>query len=181
VHELESVIAEPLLRVRRPRPFYRRLSFRRVVIPLVVAAVVGLAVLVPNRAVLLGVQTLDVVEGNVGSKRVLFDDPQIQERLLRKHLRVHVTDKGSRAGVTSSLDGVDFVFPSGQPAEDLIKGRAGAREHYQLFTSPIAIGTYREYVPALEKRADQCATAGVGRLSRWRAADLLPAGLRWSR
>ncbi|TCO65158.1 hypothetical protein [Actinocrispum wychmicini] len=145
------IVDEPLLRVRRPLPFYRRRGFRRVVLPVALGALAGLAVLVPNRALTLGVQTLDVVEGNVGSKRVLFDDPEIQDRLLRRHLRVHVTNKGSRAGVTSDLGGIDFVYPSGQPAEEMIKGRPGAREHFQLFTSPIVIGTYREYVPALEK------------------------------
>lgn len=142
---------EPLLHVRRPTAFYQRRGFQRWVAPLAVVVLVGLAVLTPNNALLLGVEHLMVAEGNVGSKKVLFNDPQIQDRLLRQHIQVRVTEKGSRAGVTSSLKGVDFVFPSGQPAKDLIKGHDGAREHPPLFTSPIAFATYREYVPALTK------------------------------
>ncbi|MGI5502299.1 hypothetical protein [Lentzea sp. CA-135723] len=140
-----------LVRVRWPDPFHRSRRARRVYLPIVIALAAGLCVLVPNKAIYLGWQTVQVVDGNVGSKKVLFDDEVIRDRLLTSHLRVTVTPKGSRAGVTSDLSGVDFVFPSGQPAAIKAKAQKGARQNKLQYMSPVVIATFRKYVTVLEK------------------------------
>lgn len=145
--------AEPLLRVRRaPRPYYLRRKFLRLFVPAALAAVAGLVSVLFSGAATAPFEPVVVLEGKMGSKEDFFNDPEVKEILLRHHIRVHVTSMGSREGV-AGLDGFDFVFPSGQPAADLVRQLRrtdpGTRFHRPVFVSPLVLATWRTYADAL--------------------------------
>ncbi len=98
-----------------------------------------------------GVVTL---EGKMASKADFFKDQEVQELLKKHHFRVHITQTGSREIAIHDIDSFDFVFPSGQPAADLIARERGAQGKYinqhRPFVSPIVLATYREYAETLQ-------------------------------
>ncbi|WP_299531820.1 hypothetical protein [uncultured Streptomyces sp.] len=115
--------------------------------------VIGLALLVGSGNLLLPLRQVVTIEAKMASKRDFFQDPVV-ERLLMKHgFRVHVTNMGSREIAQQSYAGYDVVFPSGQPAADLIsRERARANRPvmlYRPFVSPIVLATYRNYAETL--------------------------------
>ncbi|GAA3297536.1 hypothetical protein Dvina_48840 [Dactylosporangium vinaceum] len=149
-----STQAEVHLTVRRPPAgFWLRPRLLLSVVPFVLVFAVGLGLLARAGEVLLPFERITVVEGRLASKADFFADPQVQRILLRHHVRVHFTQGGSRDIARTALDGLDFVFPSGQPAGDLIlerlKEQGRSTTVYKPFTSPIALGTYRDYAEAL--------------------------------
>lgn len=89
-------------------------------------------------------QTL-VLRGKMGSKSDLFEDAKVQEKLMRHHIRVHVTRTGSRDIATHDLSQYDFVFLSGEPAAGLVR-RSRANE----WTGSAV--TYRRYAQELQAR-----------------------------
>jgi hypothetical protein len=97
---------------------------------------------------------ITVVRGKMGSKIDFFRDTQVQEILRRKHFEVIVDNSGSREVATHDVDQYDFVFPSGQPAADLIMtNRLNSGKDAQAhvpFVSPIVLATYRPYAQALQ-------------------------------
>ncbi|MFI5914611.1 hypothetical protein [Dactylosporangium sp. NPDC051541] len=149
-----STQAEVQLAVRRPPAgFWLRPRFLWSFVPFVLVFAVGLGVLARDGDVLLPFERLAVVEGKIASKADFFEDAEVQRILLRHHLRVHFTQGGSRDLANTPLDGFDFVFPSGQPAGDLVlsrlKDQGRSTTVYKPFTSPIVLGSYREYAEAL--------------------------------
>ncbi|MFI2380151.1 hypothetical protein ACH5AO_34655 [Streptomyces sp. NPDC018964] len=102
---------------------------------------------------LLPMRPVVTIEAKMASKRDFFQDPEV-ERLLMKHgFRMHITSMGSREIAKQDYDGYDIVFPSGQPAADLIS-RERARVNrpallYRPFVSPIVLATYRDYAEVL--------------------------------
>ncbi|MET9388913.1 hypothetical protein ABZY20_00635 [Streptomyces sp. NPDC006624] len=102
---------------------------------------------------LLPLRQVVTIEAKMASKRDFFQDPVV-ERLLMKHgFRVHITNMGSREIAQQDYEGYDVVFPSGQPAADLIsRERARANRPvllYRPFVSPIVLATYRDYAEVL--------------------------------
>ncbi|MGK5696129.1 hypothetical protein ACSNOJ_25110 [Streptomyces sp. URMC 128] len=102
---------------------------------------------------LLPLRQVVTIEAKMASKRDFFQDPVV-ERLLMKHgFRVHITNMGSREIAKQDYEGYDVVFPSGQPAADLIsRERARANRPvllYRPFVSPIVLATYRDYAEVL--------------------------------
>lgn len=145
---------EPSLAVRpRAVPWFLRRRFLRPFIPVASIAVVGLVALLVSANLLLPFERLVTLEGAMGSKADFFDDEQVQELLLRHHTRVHVSRLGSRDAATGDLSSLDFVFPSGQPAAELVIQRRRNQQHYysvhQPFVSPIVLATYRGYAETL--------------------------------
>ncbi|MGC5035386.1 MULTISPECIES: hypothetical protein [unclassified Streptomyces] len=133
------------------RPPRRRL--RRALASALPVPVVGLALLVASGNLLLPLRTVVTIEAKMASKRDFFQDPEV-ERLLMKHgFRVHITNMGSREIAQQDHEGYDVVFPSGQPAADLIsRERARANRPvllYRPFVSPIVLATYRDYAEVL--------------------------------
>ncbi|KUL42715.1 hypothetical protein ADL12_09570 [Streptomyces regalis] len=115
--------------------------------------VIGLVLLVAGGNLLLPLRQVVTIEAKMASKRDFFQDPEV-ERLLMKHgFRVHITSMGSREIANQDFEGYDVVFPSGQPAADLIsRERAEANRPvllYRPFVSPIVLATYRNYAEAL--------------------------------
>jgi hypothetical protein len=147
---------EPRLVVRRrARPFFLRPRFVWSFGPALACVVLGLGVLLPTGNLLLPFEPTLTLEGKMGSKADFFDDQEVQRILMANHIKVHVTRTGSRDVAIHDIDEYDFVFPSGQPAADLIiQDRTNAVPNrytkvYRPFTSPIVLATYREYAETL--------------------------------
>jgi hypothetical protein len=140
---------EPRLTVTRPP----RRHLRRALAAALPVPVIGLVLLVTSGNLLLPMRQVVTIEAKMASKRDFFQDPEV-ERLLMKHgFRVHITSMGSREIAKQDYGGYDVVFPSGQPAADLIsRERARANRPvllYRPFVSPIVLATYRGYAEVL--------------------------------
>ncbi|WP_405457534.1 hypothetical protein OG786_11190 [Streptomyces sp. NBC_00101] len=143
------VTEEPTLEVTRPS----RRGLRRTLAAALPVPVVGLALLVASGNLLLPMRHVVTIEAKMASKRDFFQDPVV-ERLLMKHgFRVHITNMGSREIAQQDYGGYDVVFPSGQPAADLISRERARANHpallYRPFVSPIVLATYRQYAEVL--------------------------------
>jgi hypothetical protein len=146
-------VLEPRLAVRRrtpPRSRRRGLLFAFVAFLLL--GLVGVGVLLPTGNLLLPFEPTITIEGKTGSKGDYFLDDEVQRLLLAHHIRVHITQTGSRDVAVNDIAPYDFVFPSGQPAADLIISKRANGQYtkvYAPFTSPIVLATYREYAQTL--------------------------------
>ncbi|WP_225877222.1 hypothetical protein [Streptomyces resistomycificus] len=125
--------------------------------------VVGLVLLMASGHLLLPLQKVVTIEAKMASKRDFFEDPEVERLLLKHGFRVRITRMGSREIANQDIKGYDVVFPSGQPAADLITRERAAADRpvttYRPFVSPIVLATYREYAEALRGN-------GVARLQR---------------
>ncbi len=100
------------------------------------------------------------VKGIMASKQDFFNDAEVRRLLLRHHIRVEVTTRGShevaQEVIGQETEQYDFTFPSGQPAADLIKNHrartGGHQRTTRLFSSPIVLASYREYAETLARR-----------------------------
>ncbi|MET9511811.1 hypothetical protein ABZX62_25670 [Streptomyces flavidovirens] len=137
-------------------------------LPLLAVVLAGTAALAVTGNILLPAERVVTLEGKMASKRDFFEDEEVKRLLLKHHIRVHITSTGSREVAVRGVDAYDFVFPSGQPAGDLITGERAADNRYakvhRPFVSPIVLATYREY-------ADTLADAGIAKPQRGAGAD----------
>ncbi|MFC4033116.1 hypothetical protein ACFO3J_16710 [Streptomyces polygonati] len=145
--------SEPILRAVRPRHWLRSLLRRASTITAVLAVLASGTVIAVSGKLLLPFQQVTTLHGRLASIGDFFEDPQVV-RILRKHgLRVEVSLAGSRQVATGSLEGLDFVFPSGKPASDLIwdhRHHQGLYENSsQPFESPLVLASFREYAETL--------------------------------
>lgn len=149
------VIEEPRLDVRRQSSsLWSRRRLLVAFLPVLAAVLTGVAVLAVSGNVLLPFERVVTLEGKMASKRDFFEDKEVQRLLLKHHIRVHITHSGSREVAIRDISSYDFVFPSGQPAGDLITGQRAAKNQYvkvhRPFVSPLVLATYREYAETLE-------------------------------
>ncbi|MFC9699086.1 hypothetical protein ACFTWD_00075 [Streptomyces sp. NPDC056943] len=149
-----SVIEEPRLAVRHRSPgSWSRRSLLLFFLPVLATALTGLATLAVSGNLLLPFERVIVLEGKMASKRDFFEDEEVQRILLKHHVKVHITSSGSREVAVRDIAAFDFVFPSGQPAGDLITGVRATDGLYakvhRPFVSPIVLATYREYAETL--------------------------------
>ncbi len=109
-------------------------------------------VLLTTGNLLLPFQRMTTLKGRMASVGGFFEDPQVI-RILRKHnLRVQIVWAGSRELAMGSLNGYDFVFPSGQSAASQIYERHahnGYSNDYRPFNSPLTLASFREYAETL--------------------------------
>ncbi|MCX5403046.1 hypothetical protein OHA37_03980 [Streptomyces sp. NBC_00335] len=145
---------EPRLAVGRPvSSRWPRRRLLAVLLPALAVVLVGGAVLARSGNAALPTERIVTLEGRMASKRDFFEDPEVQRILMRHHIRLHITSSGSREVAVRDLSAYDFVFPSGQPAGDLITNRRAAENKYakvhRPFVSPIVLATYREYAETL--------------------------------
>jgi hypothetical protein len=147
---------EPRLKVDVPEVAPEPRSRVPWLIPRIVAAATVLCVVV---VLVQGHSTLPfrrvvTIEAKMASKSDYFEDPEVKRLLIQHGFRVHVTRMGSRGIAEQNFDHYDAVFPSGQPAADLITKKQVARGRpaatYRPFVSPIVLGTYREYARTLQ-------------------------------
>ncbi|WP_406398887.1 hypothetical protein OH805_07350 [Streptomyces sp. NBC_00879] len=148
------VVEEPRLAVRRSSSsLWSRRTFLVVLLPALAAVLTGAAVLGISGNLLLPFERIITLEGKMASKRDFFEDEEVQRLLLKHHIRIHITSSGSREVAIRDISSYDFVFPSGQPAGDLITGQRAADNQYvkvhRPFVSPIVLATYREYAETL--------------------------------
>lgn len=140
---------EPRLTVSRPT----RGRLRRALAVTLPVPVIGLVLLMASGHLLLPLERVVTIEAKMASKRDFFQDAEVQRLLMKHGFRVHITRMGSREIAVQDFEGYDVVFPSGQPAADLItRERAAANRPattYRPFVSPIVLATYREYAEAL--------------------------------
>src|SRR5262249_13941555 len=144
---------------------YLRKRFLVPFTPPAILALVGLIVLLVNGNLFLPFEPVVTLKGEMASKAEYFEDDTVKELLLKHRIRVDVTKtQGSRDVATHDTEGYDFVFPSGQPAADLLIGKlreSGKRPKvHQPFVTPLVLPTYRSYAEAL--RAAGAATPRGG-------------------
>ncbi|MET7622074.1 hypothetical protein [Streptomyces sp. NPDC005408] len=156
---------EPRLPVRSTSVWAQR-SFLLVFLPALALALIGIAVLSVSGNILLPFQKVVTLEGKMASKREFFEDKEVQRLLLKHHYKIHITSTGSREVAIRDISTYDFVFPSGQPAGDLITNqRAAAGEFgkvHRPFVSPIVLPTYRAYAETLAAAGLATAQTGSG-------------------
>jgi hypothetical protein len=147
----ESAPAEPVLTVRRP--FYLRRRFLSRFVPVTALAVLGIVGQVAAGTTDLPFQRLVTLDGVGGSKIEYLEDAVVREQLLRHHVALKLTRVGSRESARVLSPDVDFYFPSGQPAAELVTRRRQSEQAYssphRVFVSPIVLATYREYAETL--------------------------------
>jgi hypothetical protein len=147
----ESAPAEPVLTVRPP--FYLRRRFLRRFVPVISLAIAGLVAQVVAGTADLPFQRLVTLDGVGGSKIEYLDDPVVRDQLLRHHVALRLTRLGSRESTRVLSPEVDFYFPSGQPAAELVTRRRQTEQAYssphRVFVSPLVLATYREYAETL--------------------------------
>jgi hypothetical protein len=64
---------------------------------------------------------------------------------------VQVEKVGSREIAGRDFKGYDFAYPAGLPAAIALQAKAGAKQTYPTFFTPIAVASWRQLVPLLEK------------------------------
>ncbi|MDQ1029664.1 hypothetical protein QF035_007246 [Streptomyces umbrinus] len=182
-----SVSEEPRLVVNRPE----RSRLRRTLALTLPVPVIGLVLLLAYGHLLMPLDRVVTIEAKMASKRDFFEDPEVRRILMEHGFRVHITNMGSRDIANQDVEGYDVVFPSGQPAADLItKRRAEAGNPvltYRPFVSPIVLGTYRAYAETLKDAgvAEPQRNGGVGgkplyyTLSMGKFLKLTADGKRW--
>ncbi|MEU2390300.1 hypothetical protein [Streptomyces sp. NPDC007369] len=148
------VVEEPRLAVRsRASGAWSRRGLLLFFLPALATVLTGLAALAVSGNLLLPFERVVVLEGKMASKRDFFEDEEVQRILLKHRIKVHITSTGSREVALRDLAAYDFVFPSGQPAGDLITGvRSTAGQYARVrrpFVSPIVLATYRQYAETL--------------------------------
>ncbi|MFG2873765.1 hypothetical protein ACGFYU_01855 [Streptomyces sp. NPDC048337] len=148
------VVEEPRLAVRRRSSgSWSRRSLLLFLLPVLATVMTGFTTLAVSGNLLLPFESVVVLEGKMASKRDFFEDEEVQRILLKHRIKVHITSSGSREVALRDIASFDFVFPSGQPAGDLITGvRAAAGQYAKVhrpFVSPIVLATYREYAETL--------------------------------
>lgn len=141
---------EPLLATRgraRSRP---RLPIRvAIALPLALA---GLIALLVTGNTLRPFDRITTIEARMGSKSDYFKDPEVQRLLLEHGIRVNIHRLGSRANATISMKGMDAVFPSGQPAAQLVlKRQDRSVQSVRPFATPLVLGTFRDYAETLRR------------------------------
>lgn len=120
-----------------------------VALPLVLA---GLIALLVTGNVSRPFDRITTIEARMASKSDYFRDPEVQRLLLKHGLRVDIHRLGSRGIATQSLEGMDVVFPSGQPAAKQILNRHDRSvRSVRPFVTPLVLGTFRDYAETLEK------------------------------
>ncbi|MEO3974447.1 hypothetical protein [Streptomyces sp. CAU 1734] len=163
---VRPVTEEPRLAVRRQSSSGRPRGLLVLSLIALATVLVGVPVLAVSGNALLPFRQVEVLEGKMASKRDFFEDEHVRRILLKHHIRIHITSTGSREVAIRDLSSFDFVFPSGQPAGDLITSeRAAANQYAKIhrpFVSPIVLATYREYAETLRDAGMATVQPGSG-------------------
>ncbi|MFE6837036.1 hypothetical protein ACFVFI_19665 [Streptomyces sp. NPDC057705] len=119
--ERPVVVEEPRLAVRRRSSgAWSRRGLLLFSLPVLATVLTGLATLAVSGNLLPPFESVTALEGKMASKRDFFEDEEVQRIPMKHRIKVHITNSGSREVALHDLAALDFVFPSGQPAGDLI-------------------------------------------------------------
>lgn len=150
-----SAMQEPRFRVGAETPPIWREALNRRLIILIMVTALGISILAASGNMLLPFERLHVLHGAVASKADYLMDRKVREILFRHRIQMVLTRTGSREIYVRDLKGVDFAFPSGRLAAELILNHQrshGLRaEPYRPFVSPLVLGSFREYAEMLVK------------------------------
>jgi hypothetical protein len=95
------------------------------------------------------------VRGVTGSeKEAFFSDQRVTDRLACLGFRVEVDARGSREmldALASDGHGYGFAFPSSTPTAQKLMGTLGLQEDIPLFSTPMAVATFRPVATALRR------------------------------
>ncbi|WP_288410305.1 hypothetical protein [uncultured Herbaspirillum sp.] len=92
------------------------------------------------------------LKGLVGTEKLaFFNDPVVIAALAQHGFAVHAHDIGPRDAASHDLHGYDFAFPAGTPSAEVLQARSRTQGSYQPFFSQLAIVSWRELLPALER------------------------------
>ncbi|UUU34306.1 hypothetical protein JIX56_33175 [Streptomyces sp. CA-210063] len=142
--------------IEEPRLATRRRERRRIPRHVLVAlplALAGLISLLVSGNALRPFERVITIEAKMASKSDYFKDPEVQRLLLKHGIRVDIQRLGSRGVATQSWQGLDVVFPSGQPAAKLILRKANrSLSSTRPFVTPLVLATFRDYAETLEKQ-----------------------------
>ncbi|MFI7064566.1 three-helix bundle dimerization domain-containing protein [Kribbella sp. NPDC050124] len=177
-----ETLAEPTAEQRGSRP---GVALPAAIAGVLVVATIATVVIVRNGD---DVQAsgITTVSGVIGSeKRAFFEDPDVQAALAKHGLAVQVDTAGSREiATTVDLAKYDFAFPSSTVAADRIQQGSADRpgvagKKYAVFSSPMAIATYRPIANLLSATGIARQVNGVWYFDMRRYMDLAKAGWRW--
>ncbi|GAB2871580.1 hypothetical protein GCM10022245_03020 [Streptomyces mayteni] len=146
-----STVEQPLLTIEAPPSFFRvHRRFFGSAGPVFAAVLAGCLLLSLGGVLPLPFERVVTLEGRAASRTEFFEDAEVRRILLRHNIEVHMTRApGSRAMANGNLDGYDFVFPSGQPAAELVSGEFPKANVHRPFLTPIVLATFRPYAEAL--------------------------------
>ncbi|MCQ4207184.1 hypothetical protein [Streptomyces longispororuber] len=142
-----TTVTEPRLATRARGGRRRHPWHVLVAAPLAVAGLVALTV---TGNALRPFDRIDVIDAKMASKSDYFKDPEVQRLLLKHGIRVDIHRLGSRGIAEQSFEGMDVVFPSGQPAAKLVMAREQRSvRSARPFVTPLVLGTFRDYAQTL--------------------------------
>lgn len=124
------------------------------------------------------------VRGVIGSeKEAFFSDTRVLDRLAYLGFDVDVDSRGSREmldTLTNDNHGYAFAFPSSTPTAQKIMTTMGLRDSIPLFSTPMAVATFRPVATAL-KRANiiQPSSNGEDVLDVAALLDVATNGTTW--
>lgn len=132
-----------------------------------------------------GCETAVPVRGVIGSeKEPFFDDDRVTARLECLGYAVEVDSRGSREMLDSLAragHSYAFAFPSSTPTAQKVMQARDVRERMPLFSTPMAVATYRPIVTVLTRAgAVQQASDGTEVLDVAALLDLARRGVTWS-
>lgn len=118
-----------------------------------------------------------------GSAKFEFlNDPQVVKILADNGLQVEMTKTGAFEDDVSKAAVVDAVWPAGAAAAADFSRAWKAPDTYQVFSTPLAIASWKQLLPVLEKNGMVKKDTNVGGLtfSLEKALPLMQAGRRWN-
>ncbi|WP_332879264.1 hypothetical protein [Massilia sp. S19_KUP03_FR1] len=167
------------------------MQIRRILAPLLalcLAAGIGSAIYISahrkadQRLATMAAAAVVDIKGMIGSeKESFFLDPQVQDILSKKYaLRVSIEKVGSREIAARDFKGYDFAYPAGLPAAIALQTKSKAKQTYSTFFTPIAVASWRQLVPLLEREGIVRAHEGSFYIvDMKRLLDLIGKGTRW--
>ncbi|RAM64656.1 hypothetical protein RB25_03330 [Herbaspirillum rubrisubalbicans] len=92
------------------------------------------------------------LKGLIGAEKLaFFNDPAVIAALAQHGFAVHAHEIGPRDAASHDLHGYDFAFPFGATSAEVLQARSRTQGSYQPFFSQLAIVSWRELLPALER------------------------------
>lgn len=125
---------------------------------------------------------LTTVTAVIGSeKKEFFNDPAVKKVFADNGYNVEVDTAGSREiATTKNLEGYDFAFPSSAPAAQKLAEKAGAKNTYSPFYSPMAVATWEPIIQLLAQNGVASQTPdGVWQIDVTKYLELVKADTRW--
>lgn len=121
------------------------------------------------------------VRGVIGSeKEDFFRDPEVVAALAKRQLKVEYVKAGSREIAGRDLQGLDFAFPAGVPAAEVIRRRVRPQQVYDVFYTPVVVASFQPILKILEANGVASSQGSYGTLDMAALLKVMEAGTRWT-